>query len=371
MRGIIKLLPLSVVLVASCQHRSGYVITGQLTGFPDSTMVYLQDINKDEVIDSALIIGGRFTISGQLTVVPKHFWLQASIGDRFVYTNLLIGNDKVEVTGDIAEFPNHVKITGSTTQDEASQLRDLTGVLDDRRDSVVNAIDALPPDSQKTRGRALWGMVNGIDDTIQRLQVGYIKTHDDTYAALTTLVYLKEDMPKDTVAALYERMPDELKHSQYGQAINVFIQNKVPEVGDHYVDFKAEDQHGDTIALSSLTGKYVLLDFSSAGCGPCIQSAKELRQVKREYSDSLRIVTFSTDVKRDWWQYAMKRDSVTWVSLWDGKGSFGETYLKYGINGVPTFILISPQGKVLNKIVGYGDGALKELLKKSSLVPQG
>lgn len=250
-------------------------------------------------------------------------------------------------------------------------MRDLTAALDDRRDSLVNLIVALPPDSQKTQGIALWGVVNGIDDTTQQLQIGFIKAHVNTYAALTTLMYLKERMPKDTVAALYERMPEELKHSPYGQALNVFIRNKVPEVGDRYVDFKAEDQHGDTIALSSLMDKYVLLDFSAAYCGPCIQSAKELRQVNREYGDSLRIITFSTDVKRDLWQSAIKRDSVTWVSLWDGKGRFGETYLKYGINAVPIFILISPQGKVLDKLDGYGDGALKVMLKKSGLVPQG
>lgn len=371
MRGIIKLLPLAILLITSCEHRSGYVITGHLTGFPDSTMVYLQDINKEENIDSALIIGGRFTLSGKLAEVPVQLWLQASVGDRFAYTNLLIGNDKVEVTGDIADFPNHVKITGSKTQDEADQLKNMTAAFDDRRDSLVNLIVALPPDSQKTKGNALWGVVHGIDDTVQQLRVGYIKAHSSTYAALTSLLYLKEDMPKDTVAALYDRMPAELKHSQYGRAISMFVQNKVPEVGDQYVDFKAEDQKGDKITLSSLTDKYILLDFSAAYCGPCIQSAKELRQINRAYGDSLRIVTFSTDVKRDLWQYAMERDSVTWVSLWDGKGRFGETYIKYGINGVPTFFLISPKGKVLDKLDGYGDGALLELLKKSSLVPQG
>ncbi len=367
MRGIIGLLPLSIVLFASCEHRPGYVITGQLTGFPDSTMVYLQDINKDQDIDSALIIGGRFTLSGQLPEVPAELWLQASVGDQFAYTNLLVGNDRVEVTGDIADFPNRVKVTGSTTQDEANQLRDLTRAFDDRRDSLVNLIVALPPDSQKTKGKALWGVVHGIDDTLHLLRVGYIKAHSNTYAALTSLLYLKDDMPKDTVAILYDRMPAELKHSQYGRAISMFVQNKVPEVGDQFVDFKAEDQKGDTIALSSLTDKYVLLDFSAAYCGPCIQSAKELRQINRAYGDSLRIVTFSTDVKRDLWQLAMKRDSVTWVSLWDGKGRFGETYLKYGINGVPTFFLISPQGKVIDKLDGYGDGALEELLKKFNL----
>jgi hypothetical protein len=46
MRGIIRLLPLSIVLVTSREHPSGYVITGHLTGFPDSTMVYLQDIKR-------------------------------------------------------------------------------------------------------------------------------------------------------------------------------------------------------------------------------------------------------------------------------------------------------------------------------------
>jgi hypothetical protein len=249
------ILALSIVLLGSCHKPSGYSIRVHLTGFPDSTMFYLQDIDKDEAIDSALIIGGRFALNGHLPEVPRQLWIDATVGDRFVYTNLLIGNDQVEVTGDIADFPDHVKITGSTTQAEASQLRDLTAALDERRDSLVNLIVALPPDSQKTQGIALWGVVNGIDDNMHQLKVGFIKSHVNTYAALTTLMYLKERMPKDNVAALYDRMSEELKHSPYGQALNVFIRNKVPEVGDRYVDFKAEDQHGDTIALVKTSAK--------------------------------------------------------------------------------------------------------------------
>ena len=56
--------------------------------------------------------------------------------------------------------------------------------------------------------------------------------------------------------------------------------------------------------------------------------------IDKTYSDSLEIISFSGDSKKDIWLNSLKRDSVTWISLWDGKGRYSETYIKYGIQGV-------------------------------------
>lgn len=76
------------------------------------------------------------------------------------------------------------------------------------------------------------------------------------------------------------------------------------------------------------------------------------------------LLDFNTDTKKEVWLSSLKRDSVSWNSLWDGKGSYSETYIKYGINGVPTFYLFAPDGKVIDKWIGYGEGSLENKVKR-------
>jgi hypothetical protein len=94
-------------------------------------------------------------------------------------------------------------------------------------------------------------------------------------------------------------------------------------------------------------------------------AADELVEVNNSYGDSLQIVSFSGDPKKENWQHSIERDNVTWPSLWDGKGKYSETSIKYGINGFPTFVLINPKGEIVNIWSGYEPGSLKSQLDSS------
>jgi peroxiredoxin len=178
------------------------------------------------------------------------------------------------------------------------------------------------------------------------------------------LGYLKNSLPKDTIQALYNKLSTEIKSSKYAKVVEVFLKEKISDIGDHFHEFEAFNKNGDIIKFSELTGKYILLDFTAANCGPCVQSAEELRFINKAYSDSLLIVSFSGDSKKDIWLKSLDRDSVSWISLWDGKGTFSETYIKYGVQGFPSFFLIDPHGKIIDKWVGYGKGSLESKLNR-------
>lgn len=140
------------------------------------------------------------------------------------------------------------------------------------------------------------------------------------------------------------------------------------KVGDKIYDFAAYDAVGKTRKLSSYTGKYILLDFSSVHCGPCVTSADELRLLTKKYKNKLNVITFSPDKKAEWLK-GIKDEKVTWVSLNDGTGLRGKTMLKYHAPGFPGFYIISPQGVIVETWTGYeklktGTGDLEKHLVK-------
>jgi peroxiredoxin len=352
------------LMTISCKNQKGYVITGELTGFPDSTMLYLQNLSTQDNFDSACIINNKFVFRGQLENVPEQIWLHMTVNKQFYYTNLLIGNEKIGIHGDIKDFPRDVKISGSKVQEEYSYFLDLTKALQLKRDSLVKRFLELPPEMQDEKGKEIWDKIKVIDDTTFAINVSYVESHLNTFSGVIELGYLKKSYSKDSLKAMYERLSPEIKASRYAKIIKIYLREKISEVGDTYHDFEAINKDEEKVKFSELTGKYILLDFTSAGCGPCIQSAEELRIIEKTFNDSLAVVSFSGDAKKDIWLNSLKRDSVTWISLWDGKGSSSETWIKYGVQGIPAFFLIDPSGKIIDKWIGYGKGSLIDKLKR-------
>ncbi len=348
----------------SCNKPDGYVITGNVTGFPDSTKVYLQNVSTEEIIDSAIIGGNTFKLKGQLSDVPEQLLLTARVNDQLIYLFLLIGNEHVNIHGDIKDFPWDAEVEGSNFHSDYNCLENKTKLFDRERDSLAKSFFKLSPELQQEKHKEIWDKIKVIDDTVHAIRVEYVKTHINTYPGIIYLGYLKRSFPKDTVRALYNKLSPEIKSSKYARIVEVFLNEKISGVGDKYHDFKAVDKTGDTLKFSDLTGKYILLDFTGAYCGPCVQSAKELRHIDKTYSDSLVIVSFSSDSKKEIWLKSLERDSVSWISLWDGEGTFSETYIKYGVNGIPAFFLIDPKGIIIDKWGGYGIGSLEEKLSR-------
>ena len=360
----IVIILLLLVSFHSCQNHSGYIITGNVSGFPDSTMIYLRNLSTDETFDSTLIIGNKFQLKGQLIDEPEQIWLNTEVDNEFIYTDLLIGNEKIKIIGDIKDFPWHVTITGSKTQEDHNYLLNLTKSFYMKRDSLLKIYFTLTPEEQQNKGKEIWDEIGILDESTNEIQVAFVKSHINTYPGVINLGYLKNSIPKDTVQYLYNMLSDELKSSKYAKVVEIYLNDKIFEIGDYYHDFKALDKKGDTISFSSITGKYILLNFTSAYCGPCIQSVKELKLINQTYSDSLQIVSFSTDTQKSTWHKSLEKDSISWISLWDGEGTYSETYIKYGVRGIPSFFLINPKGEIMDKWSGYGKGSLENKLHR-------
>lgn len=102
---------------------------------------------------------------------------------------------------------------------------------------------------------------------------------------------------------------------------------------------------GDTIRLSSLKGKVVLLDFWASWCGPCRVSNKGLVKLYPKYKDKgFEILGVSLDEDQADWQKAVKKDKISWLQVIDNGGWDSKTVNQWRISAIPTSYLINKEG---------------------------
>ena len=179
--------------------------------------------------------------------------------------------------------------------------------------------------------------------------------------------YTKDYPYKEEAIALYNNLTEEQKQDRLAQeAYTMLFPPQHVEVGKEMADTDLFDLQGNKHHLAELKGKYILIDFWSSGCGPCIMAIPEMGELASTYKDKLNIVSISTDNKNVW-ERASKEHPMTWNNWNDLKGNAG-IYAQYDQGGIPNYTLISPEGIVLEQWMGYGKGSLKkkigEYLKK-------
>ena len=162
--------------------------------------------------------------------------------------------------------------------------------------------------------------------------------------------------------SLYDKLTDEQRTHPDAQKAYEILYPQQQELVKAF-DGELTDLDGNSHSLAELKGKYILLDFWASGCAPCISALPELALVAQMYKDKLCVVSVNIEPVDDW-REALKKHPITWCNWNDGKGGAG-IYDRYCANGggIPLFVLISPDGYIIDKWGGYGDGAITNQLK--------
>ena len=131
------------------------------------------------------------------------------------------------------------------------------------------------------------------------------------------------------------------------------------EVGEKAIDAELFDMQGNKHRLfeAFADGRYVLLDFWNLHCGACRQSESELLEVYERMEGRLEIVAINLDSISEWQGHEWSK-KIVWKNWNDGKkfkkGGIKSRY--YDFNAVPFYVLLSPDGRILWEMAGYGVG---------------
>lgn len=114
--------------------------------------------------------------------------------------------------------------------------------------------------------------------------------------------------------------------------------------------FDYENHKGGKTKLEDLRGKYVYIDVWATWCGPCIAEIPHLKKVEEKYhGKNIEFVSISVDVEKDHekWKKMVIAKELGGIQLFADKNWTSDFIKAYGINAIPRFILIGPDGKVI------------------------
>ncbi len=123
---------------------------------------------------------------------------------------------------------------------------------------------------------------------------------------------------------------------------------KAMAVGAIAPDIALPSPQGDTLRLSDLRGKVVLIDFWASWCGPCRRENPKVVRMYKAYKDQgFEIFGVSLDANKTAWEQAIEKDGLTWQHVSDLRRWRSVAAQTYGVSSIPATVLIDREGRIV------------------------
>ncbi|NME66485.1 redoxin domain-containing protein [Flammeovirga aprica] len=325
-------------------------ISGTLDGQKEGTQIILYTIQgvggKKNVAEATTNAKGAFTLE---YTVPKIGLYTLNIGNQAEELLVLETKDlKVENNG---EF---FKVTGSKENDQLNELKDMY-------DSFTEKGNELQQEYATSENQAaVLEKFKKLQDEQKGAVKAMLKKLDGAYVTLVALNFIQDkegsfDVISETIQKLETNFPQDSLVMEVAKSYNAL---KSTMVGAEAMPITLPSPQGETIALESFRGKYVMIDFWASWCRPCRMENPNVLKAYTKYKDKgFEVYGVSIDRDAEAWKGAIAQDHISWTQVLDADG---EVAKQYGVEGIPFTLLLDQEGKIIAKNL-RGDALEKKL----------
>lgn len=361
-------MPTGLFSQSAGKQSESFRIEARVTGFQDGTKFYLDTWASPvkKLFDTASAIGGRFVLKGNYAGLQPPIRVCLRTKDYSSYFVFWLEGEQLTFTASKEQF-EYAAVSGSVTEYIESIYRQ--SVLDIKKE-LVN-LSQLIRNGNRTDTAYLLAKSDSLEKVINTVKKPwFITSYPNTIISAILLAECSKRIPKEETIRLYNGLSDPVKNSNDGLKVKRFIElNKEIKIGDVFTDITQPNLNNQRVSLSGSKGKYILLEFWSSYCGPCIRENPALVKMYERFKEKgFEIYAVSLDSDKAGWTKAINKDQLPWINVSELNGYDNSAAIIYGIYELPSNYLIDPSGKIIAKNLRGKvlEDKLAELLKDNT-----
>lgn len=333
---------------------------GQMSGLTDSLIVLKADNNSFTRLDTVLVKDGKFHFTVSLDQ-PTDLYIYSPGTLRHTehigFTAIAVPGEKATITGDQkayyfsgSKFYEQYGAVDRVAEEAMKPLRLLEDSLTERmkkgepQAQIMKEYDAKEPALLAKGNQQILDFI-GKHNTSEGC-AAYIPSLNDLELMKKAAGLLSDDVRNGRMKSYYQAAIDQAQK----QAEKEAEQAKKQGNGTVAPDFTLNDLNSKPLSLSSLKGKYVLLDFWGTWCIWCVRGIPMMKEYYNKYKGKFEILSIDCNETEDKWKAGVKKYDLPWLHVYNPRNT--KVLDDYGITGFPTKILVGPDGKIVKTFIG-------------------
>ena len=364
---------LAISFGAYAQTTKPFTVTGKINKATPGSFVYLETNSQPtRKIDSTKVdAGNTFTLNSKVADGGEVFVLNVGGGQKMAL--LVEGGETLKVAADGFKMDAKTGQVGKATVTGSKNMEyyeKLNALRNDMEAKVASWNKQVAAATEKKDNKTIAQIEKDYEvaeqDVVTKVKA-MLPDMGTSLVSLFALNFINIDTDLATYDALAQRFEKENPTSPHAKSlIGRVARIKGVSVGALAPDISLSDTTGNPVALSSLRGKYVLLDFWASWCGPCRQENPNVVRMYNKFKDKgFAIYSVSLDQAKANWTKAIRNDNLTWTHVSDLKFWQSAAAQQYGVQAIPATFLLDKDGKIIAKNL-RGDALeqkLEEILK--------
>lgn len=333
---------------------SWYVTVSGKVGFPQAGQITIQELKDGGGgWQDTIQLKSDYTFAKKVKLSEPGYYRLNFYNKQIL--NIILDRSNIEVNVDGNSQQGFAEINGSPDIDLIQQVQQMQASANS--DPVVTKLNEEFTQAAQRKDEKAMGAV-------QQKYMDHVKKYNDQIAALMVekspslgvinllqMNTLDKDQYYDTYVQIAQKLKKEWPtYSKAKEFFDLVEKIKLTAVGQPAPEIALPNPDGKVVPLSSMKGKYVLVDFWAKWCGPCRQENPNVVRAYQKYKDKgFTVYGVSLDRSREDWLQAIEQDNLTWTHVSDLKYWQSEAAKTYNITGIPFSLLLDPNGVIIAK----------------------
>lgn len=352
-----------ILCLGSCKsNRKQIVIEGDIDGMKSDTILVFGADKDGDALDTIYAKDGEFTYKAPVDTFTQVRLLFKNLEECVVFADK---GDKIQISGDVS-MPDILQVEGNDLNEEMNKFKESIAEISKSVSKLKNELYTSYVSGNQNKYKELLQSPDLIraNKEIKEKAEAFIRAHISSLASVYLLdrYFVQETNPdigkiRELVAVLSGSMKDSPFMQQVTKLINA---EKAISVGKQAPYFYLPDNKKGYVNLSNYKDKYLLVNFWASWSNPSRKENVTINSIyKRFGKNHFAILNISLDTDKKVWTDAIKRDSLAGEQACDLNGWNSPIAQSYGVEVLPSNILIDPQGSILARNLEE-----KELIKQ-------